>query len=303
MNPKLGILLSAVAGLGGSGALPTYYRPKTYENKKIDLDRVTNSGKIAQSVSTFVQGGAGNACAGVNQTITSTGTTLVTITCTGTVTFESWGPGNLNGGNFSSSALSVTNGQVWVSYNPPGTINHPSFWCPQAQTNCSVAVINSTPNGACPSVGSYPAGLTGANFVCAGSGNQHTSASPGAAAIGTTRFKGGAQVGYPGGGGAGPDGVGLDGSGSTGGAGDNGSGGAGGIGCNPGVSNVKGGGGAGACGSAENGGAPGGGAGGGGGTNGRGQGLVHGWLCAPPNDGGRIRVAGSGYGGGTISAA
>lgn len=308
MNPKLGILLSAVAGLGGSGALPTYYRPKTYENKKIDLDRVTNSGKMAQSVSTFVQGGASGPCAGVNQTITSTGITLVTMTCTGTVNMSGWGAGSVAaGGGFAKSAISVTNGQVFTAY--VGTVSSSAtatFICDHSVANCKVTA-GGVPNG--PNCNT-PAGLSTANLVCAASAQFNT---PGSAtnSVGViAKFTGGAHytTGYldAGGGGAGPDGNGLNGTSTHGGAGDNGSGGAGGLvsGSHNGVSNPLGGGG-GACNNGPNGvtgGLPGGGSpscNAAFGAPGGGQIVIHGELDPEL----QILTGGSGYGGGTISVA
>lgn len=298
---KLGVALQAfaMASISGGYVPSSYYRKQTTYDRDTRHDRlsVTNP-KVAQSVSAFVQGGAGNACAGVNQTITSTGTTLATMTCTGTVNFSSWGPGlvaNGAGGQFAKSALSVTNGQVWVAYVAPapaaGASGHPAFWCPQAQANCTRAQIDPGNSGGCTT----PAGLSTSNFVCAASGNS-TSVSN---SVGTTKFHGGTSSG-PGGGAAGPDGNGNNDNGTTGGSGDAGLGGAGGTGAGNGVSNALGGGGGGSNGL---GGAPGGGSGAYGATGSRGQDVVHGWLCTPPADEGRIQVAGSGYGGGTISAA
>lgn len=314
---KLGIALQAfaMASISGGYVPPSYYRKQTTYNRDERHDQlsVTNPDpKVAQSVSTFVQGSASsNACAGVNQTITSIGTTLVTMNCTGTVNMSTWAAGFSGGGGaFSKSAISVTNGQVFLIENSSGTASRQAtFICDHSVGNCKTGA-GGPANGA---VCSTPAGLSLSNLVCAAASTSGYNGGLATNSIGSTKFNGGTGHGgsgysFAGGGAAGPDGAGQDGVASTaGGAGDNGLGGAGGSsvsGSHNGVSNALGGGGAGC--KANPGGAGGGNPGAGGAscnggayTNGDGQVVIHGAL-SPEME---ILTGGSGYSGGTISAA
>lgn len=309
---KLGIALQAfaMASISGGYVPSSYYRKQTTYDRDTRRDRlsVTNP-KVAQSVSTFVQGGAASACAGVNQTITSTGTTLVTMNCTGTVNMSTWAPGfNGGGGAFAKSAISVTNGQVFLAENGGGN-QQATFICDHSVSNCKTGVGGPANGPAC----STPTGLSLGNLVCAAASTGGLYQGGLAAnSIGSTKFNGGTGTSgfsgysFAGGGAAGPDGAGKNGTSSGGGAGDNGLGGAGGTvpGVHNGVSNALGGGGAGCTTnpSGAAGGAPGGGGAscnGGAYTNGNGQLVIHGAL-SPEME---ILTGGSGYGGGTISAA